>query len=277
MTAGSLSTGFYLRFGDEAEFVVRPDGRSIRWHTFAGEPDATVVHLLLDHVIPRAITRFGRIVLHGSCIGLDSIGCVAIVGRSGSGKSTLAAASLNQGCTVLSDDAVVVHWQEGLPLVAPAYPGLRLTDRSVALAAAQHLRVGGSVSRFSDKTRMIPPPDGRAPNRTVSQLCAIVTIPNPTDDVRMRTGHGLARLPPSSAAIELLRHSFHLNAPMERAELLERVPRLASHIPVFRIDYRHNEASLARAIQQICELLPSTAVTPGSIARDPPALQAPPI
>src|SRR3954453_21485691 len=45
MTAGGLSAGFYLRFGDEAEFVVRSDGRLIRWHAFAGEADDTVVHL----------------------------------------------------------------------------------------------------------------------------------------------------------------------------------------------------------------------------------------
>jgi hypothetical protein len=35
MSAGRVGGDFYLRFGDEAEFRVGADGRSVRWHASA--------------------------------------------------------------------------------------------------------------------------------------------------------------------------------------------------------------------------------------------------
>lgn len=256
MTAGQVGGNFYLRFGDEAEFLVGTDGRSLRWHAFADGTTDTLIHLLLDHVLPRALTRLDRIVLHGSCVALDERGCVAIIGRSGSGKSTLAASLMTRGCCVVADDCVVVQRQGGVPLVAPAYPGLRLTDSSVRMCGAHGLELLGSVSRFSEKTRMRPTGGGAAPVEARYPLLAVVALPHPDDEHdESASAPSLVELAPAAAGIELLRHSFHLNAVGERAALLRQVLPLAAGSPVLRLRYGHSVSGLERALRDVGSLL----------------------
>jgi hypothetical protein len=253
MRAGQVGGCLYLGFGEEAEFVIAADGRSVRWHRSVECSPDTLVHLLLDHVLPRVLTRLDRVVLHGSCVDSGDGGCVALLGRSGSGKSTLAAALMARGCRVVADDCVVVRWCDERPQVTSAYPGLRLTDRSVALAGVHGLRGVGSVSRYSAKFRMVPPDGGHSVPGAQHPLQAVLVIGHPDDGPV--AGPLLEPLGPAVAGIELLRHSFHLNAADERADLLHRVLPLAEEVPTYRMRYVHTASGLDLALETVRSVL----------------------
>src|SRR5205085_1986600 len=57
---------------------------------------------------------------------------VALLGPAGAGKSTTAAAFARRGYPLLSDDVVPIWVRDGLFVVPPAYPCLRLWPASVA-------------------------------------------------------------------------------------------------------------------------------------------------
>jgi hypothetical protein len=238
MSAGVVGSRFYLRFGTDAEFLVSARGETVSWHS-AGGPDDLLVHLLLDHVLPRALTRLGRIALHGSCVALRAGSGVALLGRSGSGKSTLAAALIPRGGKVVADDCLAISWRARQPEVASAYPGLRLTDGSIELCGAAGLTDGGPVSRLSAKKRMRP-----------FETDVVLSHPDEPADAS-GSGTGTMPLGPSAAGIALLRHSFHLNGPDDRASLLTSVVPLAAAVPVVRLHYEHTARGLQVALDAI--------------------------
>lgn len=259
MSAGLVGGSFYVRFGDEAEFLVAADGRLLRWYSFEQVSD-TLVHLILDHVLPRALMRLERVVLHGSCVARDERGCVAILGRSGSGKSTLAAALVARGCSLVADDCVMIQPEEGAFLVAAAYPGLRLTDTSVRLSGINGFEVRGAVSRHSPKRRMTSSKgDDSPPAARHHRLLAVIALQDSDDHDSDAVTASCLELAPSAAGIELLRHSFHLNGPDERAALLGRVLPVATACPVFRMRYDHSDVGLELAARQIESVLSSAA------------------
>lgn len=260
MNAGLVADDFYLRFGGEAEFLVAPDGHSVRWYSFKDVSD-TLVHLILDHVLPRALMRLDRVVLHGSCVALDERGCAAILGESGSGKSTLAAALLATGYSLIADDCVVIQRKGNAFLVAAAYPGLRLTDTSIRLSGINGFEVRGAVTRHSRKMRLASRSGGDTAHPAARhQLLAVTVLQRseyPAPDLVTTPS---VELGPSAAGIELLRHSFHLNGPSEHAALLGRVLPVVGACPVFRIRYDHSYVGLRLASHEIESVL-SSAVT----------------
>ncbi len=106
--------------------MVSAGGRQIGVCADASVPADTVRHLLIDQVLPLAISHLGHLVLHAGAVALQTAGQgVAFIGPAGAGKSTLTASLTDAGCRLLADDALVVSL--GPPLLArPAYPGVRL-------------------------------------------------------------------------------------------------------------------------------------------------------
>ena len=250
LSVGLVPGGFYLRFHKEAEFVVSADGRSLHWFAVAGLSD-TLVHLLLDQVLPRALTRLGRVILHGSCVARDDHGCLAICGVSGAGKSTIAAALMARGFRVVADDCVVVQEPGIPPLVVPAYPGLRLSATSIRVSGLTGLEVHGPVSRHSTKMRIAPPSDsGLRVSETRVPLRAIVVLPDPDAEDGSQPIPGV-ELTPAAAGIELLRHSFQLNGPGERSASLSRILSIADACRVSLMRYDHTDAGL----QAVCDAI----------------------
>jgi hypothetical protein len=119
--------GFLLRFPDDADFQIDGTGRRIECLALPDAPPAAIRHLLLDNVLPRALTLQGREALHASAV-LTPFGVAAFMGAAGAGKSTLASVFLAAGYPVLADDCVVVDRAGGRFIARPGYPGLRLRE-----------------------------------------------------------------------------------------------------------------------------------------------------
>ena len=153
LSIGRSVDGYQLRFPGLADFRVSATGDCITCHPASRLPRSTLAHLLLDQVLPLAMTRRGLLVLHASAVHIPRCGTIAFVGPTGCGKSTLAAAMGLAGCDVVTDDCLVVH--SGTRCVAmPGYPGLRLwQDAARGLGVRDH--AGARVAHYSIKRRLV--------------------------------------------------------------------------------------------------------------------------
>ena len=143
---------YVLRFHGLADFAVSADGREIQCFPLPGTQLDSIRHLLLDQVVPLALSRRGRLILHASAVVAPK-GAIAFLGASGLGKSTLAASFSQCGFPFLADDCLVLK-QEGASLLAiPSYPGLRLWPESL-LALSENRTELPRVAGYSSKRRL---------------------------------------------------------------------------------------------------------------------------
>ena len=224
-------SAYLLRFPDLADFEVSADGGVVLGFPAPGVGSATVEHLYLNQVLPLALSRQGRLVLHGSAVDLDGQG-VAFLGESGRGKSTLAASFAIGGTRFLTDDGLLLDWVDGTCRVLPSHPSIRLwADSQAALmdeAAVKASAVGGTVKARFLAGDGIPFCCESRPLRRIFFL----------GEGRV-DGLVIEPMRPAQALIELVRHSFLLD--IEARDLLARhfddLSRLAA-LPIhFRLDY----------------------------------------
>lgn len=234
--------GYVLRFHDLADFFLQADGRRIGCADPRVAPDG-LRHLVLDHVLPLALTLHGKQALHATAV-LTANGVAAFVGPSGVGKSTVAASCLFAGWPVISDDCLVLEPQNGRILARPAYPGLRLLEDTLEALGADR---GGTqpMAEYSTKRRVM----GAAP-----------AGPFPTDPLPLvriyvlsrREGTGGAEpliqpLTRTSAFIEVLGGAFTLEAkePVFLQRQFDWVGQVVEQVPVRRLRLPEGLASLA--------------------------------
>ncbi len=153
LSIGRRAGAYLLRFPGLADFDVSAAGDRIVCRPSPRLAGSTLQHLLLDQVLPLALSRSGRLVLHASAVHVPRLGCVAIVGPTGSGKSTLAAALGLRGCSVLTDDCLVVEADSAGSLAVPGYPGLRLW-RDAARGLGLSNDPGARVAHYTAKRRL---------------------------------------------------------------------------------------------------------------------------
>jgi len=153
LSIGRRQGGYVLRFPGLADFDVSRAGDRIVCRPSARLDDVTLRHLLLDQVLPLALSRSGHLVLHASASHIPRVGCAAFVGPTGSGKSTLATALGLLGCPVVTDDCLVAETGPGTPQAVPGYPGLRLWhDAARGLGLERDATT--SVAHYTAKRRL---------------------------------------------------------------------------------------------------------------------------
>ena len=116
---------FLLHLPDSVRYRVT-GGREISVERLHGADDDLVATLLSGTVWTCLLQQRGLLTLHASAVRTDA-GAIAFLGPSGSGKSTLAAALAARGHVVLADDVAAIRDDaDGLPLLVPGFPFLRL-------------------------------------------------------------------------------------------------------------------------------------------------------
>lgn len=132
--------GYLIHFPELCSFHIQPRESRIDCDPTPGVADSTLAHLILDHAMPRLLSLMpGFVVFHASAVQIEDR-VIAILGQSGQGKSTLASWFASQGHPLLTDDCLVVRWDEGARqwLAQPSYHSVRLWPDSVeALGIAE--------------------------------------------------------------------------------------------------------------------------------------------
>ncbi|WP_426293189.1 serine kinase [Dyadobacter endophyticus] len=95
--------------------------------------DGNIISLFtVSEALGLILFQKGYFLLHASAVVLgDEAWC--FMGMPGAGKSSTAAAFIKAGCRLLSDDLTAITFDEaGKPVVVPAYPQLKIWEKTVA-------------------------------------------------------------------------------------------------------------------------------------------------
>ena len=230
--------GYLLRFPELADFEVSADGCIVQGWPAPDVPSPTVEHLYLNQVMPLALSRQGKLVLHGSAVDIGGQG-IAFLGESGRGKSTLAASFATEGRRFLTDDGLQLVWVDGHCMILPSHPSIRLWEDSQDALVGESVAMAPAVS-FTSKSRLLAGPgiafcDEARPLRRLFIL-GEGEVETPT----------IEPLRPAEALIELVKHSFLLD--IEARDMLAQhfddLSRLAALPICYRLDYRRSYEAL---------------------------------
>lgn len=120
----------YLDWAGIASFKAI-QGHTLIVESHTAEPDLISL-FTVSEALGLVLFQKGYFLLHASSVAVgDEAWC--FMGTPGAGKSSTAAAFMKAGCRLLSDDLTAITFDEdGLPVVIPAYPQLKIWDRTVA-------------------------------------------------------------------------------------------------------------------------------------------------
>ena len=240
-----LDTGYLIRFANLADFWVSSDGRDIQAYPVAGVSAQTIEHLHLNQVLPLALSRQFKLVLHSGAVEIN--GCAAaFLGISGRGKSTLTAAFATQGYRFLTDDGLQLEVNAGQYFAKPSHPSIRLWDDS--------------------RHQLMPATVEKAPNidyTPKARLLAGKEVPHCDEPLPLQAiyflGEGntnavnIEAISARDAVVELVHHSFVLD--IEEREMLRhhfsQLIDLAKKPVFFRLDYPRQYQRLPEVIDAV--------------------------
>jgi len=108
------------------------NGREIEVHPFVDGEENLVRQLILGVGFGVLMHQRDKLVLHASAVKIDQE-VIAFIGDKGQGKSTTAAAFLSAGYSVVTDDVLVIDsFSNGLPIVTPGTPQVKLYADSLS-------------------------------------------------------------------------------------------------------------------------------------------------
>ena len=235
-------SGYLLRFPDLADYRVSADGHEVLCHPVSEVSAETIRHLYLNQVLPLALSRLGKLVLHASAVEVGGEGIV-FVGESGRGKSTLAASFATGGHRFLTDDGLVIEATRTGYQVLPSHPSIRLWEDSQKALVHPAARVAEPV-QFTSKTRFLAGDEMAFCNEPRPLRCVYFLGDGASPHVEF------APMSASDAMIELVKHSFLLD--IQARELMashfDQLARLAGQRIYYRLDYprRFDELSEVR-------------------------------
>ena len=224
-------SGYLLRFPGLADYRVSADGHEVLCDPVSEVSAETIRHLYLNQVLPLALSRMGKLVLHASAVEVHGEGIV-FVGESGRGKSTLAASFATSGYRFLTDDGLVIEERLTGYHVLPSHPSIRLWADSQEALVHPATRIAGPV-QFTSKTRFL-----------AGDEIAFCDEPRPLRRVYF-LGDGasphveFAPMGASGRMIELVKHSFLLDIHAREliASHFDQLSRLVRLPIYYRLDY----------------------------------------
>lgn len=229
---------YLLRFPGLADFTVSATGTEVAVHPVAGVSEQTIEHLYLNQVLPLAMSRQWKLVLHASAVEVENV-AIAFLGASGRGKSTLAASFATSGYRFLADDGLQVEKGGESYMVRPSHASLRLWDDSRQELIPASTQAAPAVD-YSAKTRLLADTEIAFCNVARPLRCVYFLGAGDVDDIAIHPARG------RDAMIELVRHSFLLDIE-ERQMLARHFDQLTelARVPMFaRLDFPRRYATL---------------------------------
>lgn len=172
-------------------------GQEIIVNSRTGIDETFLRALILGPALGILLHQRGKLVLHASAVNIND-SAVAFMGHNGAGKSTTTFAFIDNGHPLISDDILSIDFRNGLPVVYPGLPRIKLWPESL------------EISRKNMKSFPIHPESRKRScfvddfhNRDI-YLKHIYVIEN-------RANTFLEELEPQAALIELIRNSYCAN------------------------------------------------------------------
>lgn len=230
-------SAYLVRMLDMVDFVVTKDEQEIHCYPNLAVPAETIRHLLLDHMLPRLLSRRLHISLHGSAVATPA-GAIAFLGSSGRGKSTLATSFWHAGYRLLTDDCLAITTAKERFFCVPSYPGVRAwADTTQRYQATGRTRV---VAHYTAKHRI-----ELAANSTVFSTTPvplhqlyILSEPSEADDGTIT----IKPMSPQEGLIELVRHTYRLDASdqIQLTREFANLSDLVTQCAIFRLTHPRN-------------------------------------
>jgi hypothetical protein len=247
---------YIARFPQACEYLIQPGSARILCAPLPDADPSSLTHITLDHVIPRYLSlKEGYLVLHGCAVQMEGH-VVAILGKSGRGKSTLAAWLAKQGFPLLTDDCLVLRWEEKAQqwMAHPSYQSVRLWPDSVNALGIDRSTLR-EFAYYSAKKRT-----GRDLNLRFASggfpLGSILNMPEPAEGEPAYCGPPvLRRLRPGEAFFALANSLFRLDvtaAERNRREL-DALAGLTNAAPFWSLLYERNYEQLPEVQKAIIE------------------------
>lgn len=196
---------YLLRFHGCADFHVSADPAEV-WCPASRIDGDRLGLLIVDDLLPLALSAAGRLVLHASAV-LTGDGVIAFIGATGAGKSTLAASLANAGCAPLADDWFVVEvGDRGLVAVA-GIPVWKLRQDSAHAVFGQARCESASAPQENDKERIETHSGWAAASEPlpVQRIYVLVPHNDPEESISIRP------LSAREAFLALVCHSFGID------------------------------------------------------------------
>jgi hypothetical protein len=239
---------YLIRFYRLADFMVSPDGWAVLCWPAPNITEETVQHLYLNQVLPLALSRQGKLVLHAGAVEIGDR-ALAFAGASGRGKSTLTASFARNGFRFLSDDGLMLtkvghDWN-----IAPSHPSIRLwQDSEDALMPESAIKA--APLQFTSKSRFLAGGDNIILCDEARPLHRMYFLGSGDPDEPQ-----FHALNPAEALLHLVRNSFLLDV-TERETLAAHFDELCALTEMriwYRLDYPRRFNDLPRVRQAILE------------------------
>lgn len=181
--------------------------------------------LLCGWALALALHQRKLLVLHSSAVVVGKK-AILIAAGAGKGKSSISGALISRGHSLLADDVTAIKFDNGVPMVMPAFPSLKLSAESAAAlgydtADRRPLYRGSDKSLFThtDRFQREPVPLGRIYSLVDGNAVEIEALKS------------------SDAVMQLVRNSYHIGMESlpNRAHNLSQCGGLAVQIPVLRL------------------------------------------
>lgn len=240
-----------------ARFRIDFTAQRITPQALAGCEENSLVHLLMDQVLPRAACHQGRLVMHASAVRLKDGRIIAFSGPSGRGKSTLALAFKRAGHEVITDDCLLLEQRDGHVKAIPAYPSMRLWPDSLAALAGDERLQGVQVSSMAHYTskkqlRFAPAAMPAAVGRTDLSALYLLAEPGTAGENRPIT---IEPVFGSTAIMALIEPLFALDV-RDRDVMksnFARVGRMAGAVPIFHLAYPRDFSVLPEVVGRLSQ------------------------
>jgi hypothetical protein len=222
----------YLRWQRLGEFLVSPDGRSLKCRCFEGASSESFQVYLVQRALSFALVKQGFEPLHATAVVVGGQ-AIAFLGDGGSGKSSLAASFLAAGDTLLTDDLLLLRTTPQGICASPGPPRLKLFPRTARRLLGD---AGTGVPMNPDTKKLVMPLATRHTWNAPVPLKALYVLQS--------RGHTSRRidiepLVPRAAFVEILRSTFnYLHTDADRVQrLFVDASRLALEVPIKRLRY----------------------------------------
>jgi len=206
---------------------------------YASLPHSVIEAIFLSDIIPLYLELHTRVVLHAAVIERQGQ-AVAFLAHSGRGKSTLAAACVQAGASLVSDDHLVLDFNDAVYWTYPVSPRIGFWPDQARYFLGDSVHHNLPYQETGKRSIPIGPDGwGAFRDQPVSLHCLYLIDRTPVPAGAEPVIH-IVPLPARDALVELLRFSF-LASLVESIGLsrqrLNFLSHLAGHVPVKRLTY----------------------------------------